>query len=242
MLTHPPALLGPFVVLLISLAGVLGGCGTAPLAPEADPSAMRVSVPASRVYFPGARDKRYKDTRSGKVQVRRLTDAASDGSWTMTSADASIIDSSPKVGVAMQVLKFVPLNDGGVGLREVIDFAENAITTYTPPLELMPRVLGPAGWKTRSAVKLTYADQPEIERSTGEASLELRIIKSEGAEGTQMVTISSLLKISLSPANVTEEEVRVVGPKGIVSEHERRVVKVGFLTIENSEHQFEWQE
>ncbi|MFA6045769.1 MAG: hypothetical protein WC718_12365 [Phycisphaerales bacterium] len=221
---------------------LIGGCASPPLAPPSDQSATSVTVPASQVYFPGQRDKRYKDTKGGKVQVRRFTDAASDGSWTMTSADSAVIDQKPEVGVAIQVLTFVPLDDGGVGLSKVIDYGENAITTYTPPLELMPKVLGPDGWKTETDVKLTYADQPEVERSTGKASLELKIIKSEGSGKALRVTISSLLKIGLSPADVTEEEVRQVGPTGIVREHERRVVKVGFLTIERVEHQFELQE
>lgn len=228
----------------IGLAGlcVIGGCASPLLAPAADLSAMSVTVPASQVYSPGTREKRYKETKTGRVQVRRLTDAGSDGSWTMTSADASVIDSRPEAGVAIQVLTFVPLDGGGVGLRTVIDYGENAVTTYTPPLALMPKMLGREGWKTESNVRLTYADRPGVDRSSGKASLELKIIKAEGSGKALRVTISSLLKIGLSPAHVTEEEVRVVGAKGIESEHERRIVKVGFLTIESTEHQFEWQE
>lgn len=227
--------------LPMATIGLVGGCSSPPLAPNADPAAISVSVPAKQVYFPGKRDKRYLDTKSQKIQVRRFTDAAADGSWTMTSGDAKLIDSTPEVGLALQVLTFVPLEDGGVGLRAVIDYSENALTTYTPPLVLMPNTLGPGGWTTQSDVRLTYANNPDEERSTGKASLELKIIKAAGAGKDQLVTISSLLKISLSPANVTEEEVRDVGPDGIVREHERRVVKVGFLTIERVEHLFELQ-
>lgn len=233
------------LVLALLLGGLVlpgvGGCASAPLAPSADPSAMGASVEASKVYAPGPREKRYVDARSGKTQVRRFGKAAADGSWTMTSADASVIDKEPKVGVAIQVLTFEPLSDGGVGLRDVIDYGENAITTYTPPLVLMPKVLGPEGWETSSRVRLTWASRPDEERSTGDAKLSLKIISATGQGDERRVRLSQVLKISLPPADVTEEELREVGPKGIVSEQERRRVEVGFLTIQNESHDYTLQ-
>ena len=229
------------VVVIAVACAVLGGCSSTPLAPPADNSALGASLEASRLYRPGPLEKRYLDKVSGKVQVRRFSAAAGDGSWTMTSADASLIDQTPKVGLAIQVLTFEPLSDGGVGLRDVVDYGENAITTYTPPLELMPKVLGTDGFSTKSSVKLTWADKPQEERSTGDASLELKIVRSAGASDAQRVTLSQVLKISLPPADVTEEEVREVGPQGIVSEQERRRVQVGFLTIQNEKHEYDLQ-
>lgn len=233
-------------VALVALAAVwwaMGplGCGSTPLAPLADNSALNARLEASRVYSPGPREKRYVDQETGKTQVRRFGKAASDGSWTMTSGDSSVIEQEPKVGVAIQVLTFEPLSDGGVGLRSAIDYGENAITTYTPPLELMPKVLEAAGFSSKSDVRLTWASKPDEERSTGTAELTLNIVKATGQGETSRVTLSQVLKISLPPADVTEEEVREVGPRGIVSEQERRRVQVGFLTIQNEKHEYTLQ-
>jgi hypothetical protein len=225
-------LCAPIVLVMVLLGG---GCGAA--RPEAA-RATSGRLEAKHVFRRGAPERVVQSPDGKLFQLRRTEAADSGGVWTLhlLRPAATPAASGAREG---KVLKFSPHEGGAVSLASLEDFEKKTVTTFDPPLVLMPAVMG-AGQVHTATASLVVREhrRPEAAGQAGSASVTTQLI----APGPGLVGVECIMRFEIAAAKVEQGRAYVFAEADFaglpVREDEWLTVKVGMLTI--SRNKFEW--